>query len=399
MRGSIKRRWRKDAATGKRYQEKTFTVAWTEKLNGQWTNRKKGGFATRKDADAWFDEEKQRLGRGSAGRDAKGKVANYLRRWVTGPKLDIAASTRRSYRHHVEDYHIPALGDLRLRDLRREHIEAAKDQWETQPGKLGRPISGRFAFLIFTSFRKAMNDAKRDGLLAVNPCDGVAAPTFEQREVEAVDPELAQRIVKVFEDTHIGAAVVTLLGSGLRRGEVLALRWRNVNLAAGSLTVARSLDRVGGTSVFKTPKTKGSRRTVRLPTFVLQRLTRHCAEQEARFKSLGLPAATADSVVFDSGLGEPWVPNTFGLAFARMAKRNGLRMRLHDLRHAYATLALQAGVPLKVVSESLGHTILATTADLYQHVTPALLQEQADRIDALVAGKPRLRAVPKRRAS
>lgn len=193
--------------------------------------------------------------------------------------------------------------------------------------------------------------------------------------------------------------MITILGTGLRRGEALGLRWHDVNLAAGSLTVQRSLDRVHGVSVFKTPKTKRSRRTVLLTAFARERLAVHKVEQEKRFEALGLPAPTGATSVFDGGLGEPWCPNTFGLAFARIARRNKLALRLHDLRHAYASLALQAGVNLKVVSESLGHSVIATTANLYSHVTPALLADQAARIDALVTGKRRLHAVPKRRAS
>lgn len=137
-----------------------------------------------------------------------------------------------------------------------------------------------------------------------------------------------------------------------------------------------------------------------MPSFVVERLARYGREQADRFAALGLPAPTGDTIVFNSGEGEPWVPNTFGLRFARTAKRHGLALRLHDLRHGYATLALQANINLKVVSDSLGHSVIATTANLYQHVTPALLREQADRIDAIVTGtKRRLRAVPNRRAS
>ena len=224
---------------------------------------------------------------------------------------------------------------------------------------------------------------------------------YRQRDVQAMEPEVAQRVLAVFNNAPlIDAPVITILGTGLRRGEALGLRRHDVNHTAGSLTVQRSLDRVDGTSVFKTPKTKRSRRTVLLITgFARERLARHMVEQEKRFEALGLPAPTGETIVFDDGLGEPWCPNTFGLAFARIVKRNGLNLRLHDLRHGYATLGLQAGVNLKVVSESLGHSVIATTANLYSHVTPALLADQAARIDALVTGKRRLHAVPKRRAS
>ena len=154
-----------------------------------------------------------------------------------------------------------------------------------------------------------------------------------------------------------------------------------IDLIAETLTVRRAIECVDGELNFKEPKTKRSRRTVVLPAFVTQRLKEHRLEQAERFLALGLGRPQNDTIVFDC-LGKPWVPNAFGLRFKRHVKRANLpKLRPHDLRHAFATLALSAGVDLKTVSVALGHTALATTADIYAHVTPALLRAAADRLD------------------
>jgi len=159
------------------------------------------------------------------------------------------------------------------------------------------------------------------------------------------------------------------------------------------LRVTRSLERIvqnagdpekrTAETRFKEPKTQGSRRTVPLPAFALDCLRRHRRDQLDRFERLGL-WRTNDSLVFDRA-SEPWNPNTFGTEFARRARLLKLpRIRLHDLRHSYATLMLESGVDLKTVSQALGHSTIRITADTYAHVTPAMQQSAADRLDRII---------------
>jgi integrase len=135
---------------------------------------------------------------------------------------------------------------------------------------------------------------------------------------------------------------------------------------------------------FKEPKTAGSRRSIPLPKFAVERLKQHRREQHDRFETLGV-WRTADTLVFDRA-GEPWHPDSFGTEFARRARLLKLPpVRLHDLRHSYATLMLESGVDLKTVSQALGHSTIRITADIYAHVTPAMQQSAADRLDRIIS--------------
>jgi integrase len=199
--------------------------------------------------------------------------------------------------------------------------------------------------------------------------------------MHALEPDMAAKVLATFDATEIGAAVATALGSGLRRGELLALQWGDVDLDAGTVTVHRAIERVDETTRLKEPKTKRSRRTVALPAFVVERLRAHRLEQAQRFLALGLGRPAPQTFIFERE-GQPWVPNAFGELFRRGLANAGLpHIRLHDLRHGFATLMLRAGVDLKTVSSALGHTTLSTTADIYAHVSPALMREAAARLD------------------
>jgi integrase len=380
MKGYIKRRRRFDPNTGTVRTASVWTVVYDEPAEpGQKRRQKtKSGFRTRKEAEAWFARKSEELRRGIPTYDETTSLAAYLRDWVE--QADIQAQTRRAYRIHVERHIIPAFGAIRLCGLRATHIEAAIHAWNV-PSRGRRRLSAHSVKHIYDTLRAALNRAKKRQLIGANPCDFVQAPRYDRPEMRAPAPQEAAALLEALSDTDIGAAVVTALGSGLRRGELLALQWQDVDFDAETMMVRRALERVDGESRFKEPKTNRSRRTVALPAFVIDRLKRHRLEQAQKFLALGLGRPQADTIIFDC-LGQPWVPNTFGQRFDRLLEREDLpKLRLHDLRHGFATLALSAGVDLKTVSAALGHTTLATTADIYAHVTPALLKTAAARLD------------------
>ncbi|HZY97928.1 MAG TPA: site-specific integrase [Candidatus Cybelea sp.] len=220
--------------------------------------------------------------------------------------------------------------------------------------------------------------------------------------MRSLDSAGAAAYIQAFSsDSEMGAAVVLAIGSGLRRGELLALRWADVDLEAATLRVNRALECVAIVDPddpenrtpelrFKEPKTSGSRRSIPLPRFAVERLRQHRREQKDRFDALGT-WRTNDSLVFDRG-GEPWNPNTFGTEFAKRARKMKLPpVRLHDLRHSYASLMLESGVDLKTVSQALGHSTIRITADTYAHVTPAMQQSAAERLDRIVRTAPKTR--------
>ena len=175
----------------------------------------------------------------------------------------------------------------------------------------------------------------------------------------------------------------------MRRGELLGLHWRDVDLEAGKLAVRWSLQTVKGERepVLKAPKS-GHSRTVTLPQAAVAVLSAHRKNQAAEKLLHGKDYQDSD-LVFCEEDGRPWKPNAFTGLWDRFKRKQGLDIRFHDLRHTYATLMLGEGIHPKVVQEALGHSTIAITMDLYSHVTPNLQGEAAEKLDTLLWGSER----------
>jgi integrase len=172
--------------------------------------------------------------------------------------------------------------------------------------------------------------------------------------------------------------------TGLRRGELLGLRWQDVDLDAGRVSVRQTLTTVGNKVAFGEPKTARGERNIALDGVTISTVRTWRARQARERLAFG-PAWHDTGLVFSRADGSLIHPDTFSFWFDRQVHAAGLpRIRFHDLRHTHATLALQAGVPAKVVSERLGHATVAFTLDVYSHVIPALQEDAAERIAALV---------------
>ena len=202
--------------------------------------------------------------------------------------------------------------------------------------------------------------------------------------MQTLSPEEVSRFLDVARDTDYYVYFATLLYTGLRRGELLALRWRNLELGSGTLSVVETAYRLGnGEYRIKEPKTPQSRRTVVLPPSLVDLLRAYRFDQELLRIQLGI-SLNGDDFVFIRPDGSPMNPNAVTLAFRRIMKRAGLKgIRIHDLRHTHASLMLMAGIHPKVVSERLGHANIGITLDLYSHVLPGLQEAAAEKFDRM----------------
>lgn len=395
MKGSFKKRTYADRRSGAKRSVTTWTVTYDEPIaeGESRRQRRKAGFATRKDAEKWFDKKKQQLERGFSGIDEKSTVESYLKHWLANASVGIG--TLRMYEAYMRRFVVPALGRIRLCDLKPAHLEEAKREWARKPKGNG-VVSSRAVRHAWGVLVVALNRAKKQQIIPFSPCEYVDAPRFDRREMRSLDVAGAQRYIQAFsDDPDIGAAIIVAIGSGLRRGELLALRWSDVDLDAATVRVNRSLEVVVRFDLedptkkrtrelrFKEPKTAGSRRLVPLPRFAVETLREHRRAQQVRFEKLEM-WRTHESLIFDR-LGEPWHPDTFGTEFTRRARLLKLpAVRLHDLRHSYASLMLESGVDLKTVSTALGHSTIRITADTYAHVTPTMQQSAAERLDCII---------------
>jgi integrase len=310
-------------------------------------------------------------------------MTEVVERWLVSRERQVGRKTQHRYRQIAEEYILPHLGTIEAEKLRPLHIEKALTSWRVEISpKTNRPLTDRSIRHNFDTLRALCRWATRMGLMGKNPCEAVTPPRWEQKEMSVLTPETLVELLAAAKDTELEIPIIIFVGTGLRRGEVFGLRWSDIDFDRRRLTVRRSIEVVGNERREKPPKTARSARTVALAEFVLEALRRQRREQAERRLALGL-GRDEEGYVFDRPDGSPWDPELFGWRFAELVKRKGLpKVRLHDLRHSYATFMLAAGTDLKSISTSLGHSTIAVTANLYAHVTDSLLQEHANRLDA-----------------
>lgn len=324
---------------------------------------------TELDAGTWADPGRITLGR-------------YLdERWLPHMRTRLRASTWERYRSLVRHHVIPRIGRIPLGKLRPAHVQAVVD------GMLAAGQSRASALQAYRVLSEALRHAVRWQLLAQNPAAGASPPRPERRELAVLEASQVRALLEEARGTPWYVPLLLAAACGLRRGEALGLRWRDVELEERKIRVTATLQRVDGELRFEPPKTDRARRTVALPPFTAAELRRHRREQAERRLLLGSAWRELD-LVADRGDGGPLDPESFTHAFARLARRAGLPagVRLHDLRHSYATEPLRAGVHPKVVSEALGHASPAFTMTVYQHVLPSMGEQAAAAIEAALGG-------------
>jgi integrase len=313
-------------------------------------------------------------------------AGSWLLQWYESYVVgNLSLKTGESYQHELLNYIVPYLGGIRLTELRPHHIQGYVSD-ALSKGRKSRPggLSHRTVQYHYRILSKAFDDAIKMGLLNVNPCKGVTPPRPERHDIPAVGPDELARLINAMKQSSYFMYFYTLLLTGLRRSELLALKWRAIDLELASMYISHSLHRMGdGRVIIKDTKTSRSRRVVDLSLSIVTLLREYKEEQEVHCLMIGKPLAE-DDFVFSNADGSPLNPNTVTHTFAKVAKRAGMELRLHDLRHIHATMLLKAGVHPRIVQERLGHSSIATTLDIYSHTVPGLQKAAAERIDALL---------------
>ena len=307
-------------------------------------------------------------------------VEEYLERWLSDCVRDtVKASTHSSYKQLVGKHVVPTLGRIRLKMLTATHVRGLLRE------KLDTGLSPRTVQYVRFVLRKALDQAVADNLIPRNPVAGVKSPQVRREEIKPLSPEQARLVLTTAAETgdRLEALYVLAIHLGLRQGELLALKWEDVDLEAGTLRVRRSLSGSNdGHPVFTTPKTAKSRRQVRLTAGATEALKRHRKRQlEERLRVAGL--WRDHGLVFATETGTPLDRhNLCQRSFEPLLKKAGLpRIRFHDLRHTCATLLLTREVHPKIVQELLGHSTIAITLDTYSHVLPGMGDAAAGAMD------------------
>lgn len=288
------------------------------------------------------------------------------------------ASTRRSYRSAIDTHLRPALGKRQLVDL------SVRDVQRMIGGMLAAGHSGRHVAHIRGVLRAAIAHAMRAEIVHRNVAAPAAAPPVRSPEMHALSAAELHRLFAALEGERLRPLIVTAAALGLRRGELIALRWDDVDLDQASLKVRRTGGRIAGEYIEGQPKSARSRRVVALPPAHVTLLRQHSAAIAEERLRLG-PAWQDEDRVFPGERGGPVSENAIRLALGRALARAGLpHIRVHDLRHTAATSLLGAGGSLRDVQEMLGHASYVITADLYTHVLEDQRRATADRIERTI---------------
>ncbi len=307
-------------------------------------------------------------------------VRIYLQGWLESVRPSLRPATHKRYSEYVRLHAIPVIGAVPLTRLSPQHLQ------RLYANRMEAGLSPTSAGHLHAVLHRALGQAARWGQIVRNPADLATRPRAERHEMAALSPEQARTLLEAARDERLEALYVLALSTGMRQGEILALKWPDVDLDGAALTVRATLQRVGKDFTFSEPKTAGSRRRVSLTSAAVAALRRHRAAQlEERLRC---PYWQDAELVFASQVGTPIeATHLIRRSFHPLLIRAGLpRIRFHDLRHTAATLLLGQGVHPKIVSEMLGHSQIAITLDLYSHVSPTMQRAAVEAMDAVFAG-------------
>ncbi len=299
-------------------------------------------------------------------------VGDYLDRWLSDSvKGMVRASTYERHEGIVRTHLKPTLGRIKVKNLTLTHVRGLHRE------KLDSGLAPATVRKVHSTLHKALSQAVSDGLIPRNAA-AVKAPRPDPEEIHPLSAEEANALLKASRDERFEALYVLAITTGLRRGELLGLRWRDVDLESGVLRVGRALIREGGRYRLGETKTKRGHRSIRLTSFAVRTLGAHRKRQlEERMRLAGLHED--HDLVFATQKGTPLNPeNVVKRSFKPLLKRAGLpEIRFHDLRHTCATLLLGRGVHPKLVQELLGHATIAMTLDTYSHFLPSMGDQTA----------------------
>jgi integrase len=287
----------------------------------------------------------------------------FLNSWMEATRDRLARRTAERYASLVKLHIVPVVGHLKLSRLTPEHVrkiyKAIKD----------KGLSNQTCLHVHRALHTALQyGVREERILNENVVGRVKAPQVERREPAPVSREQIRFLMAAAKGTRLETPIAVAAVTGLRRGELLALRWQHVELEKASLFVAASLEHsraASGRIRFKGPKSKTSRRTIPMAPECVKLLRSHKVQQEEE-KSLAGDLYVDDDLVFPDAEGAPWAPDTFTTQFSKLTKSAGMRgFRFHDLRHAFASLTLGDGVSIKEVQTLLGHSSPVVTLSVY----------------------------------
>jgi integrase len=343
-------------------------------------------FATEREARAWANSQGALIERKgvAAGKDT---VARYFERWLTHIEEagQLEPKTVYEYRHHLRRL-VPLIGAIRLNRLRSYDLDTAYGALLRRGGRGGRPLHPRTVSHVHRIVSGALKRAVKWKLIPENPAASAEPPSPGKSQAKAPSPAQLRAYLAAAHGTRYWPFILAALTTGLRRGELCGLSWRDVDLEHERITVTQVMAEVAGRYWLRAkPKSAAGHRTIAIPLLLADELWRLKQAQAEERKRYGSQYRDDLDLVFCLPGGDPWQPNRLSRKLAPIARAAGLPSEvrpLHGLRHDHATRMLSEGVPLKVASQRLGHSSITITGDTYTHV-----EEGPDRAAAAALDK------------
>ena len=355
-----------------------------QRKNGRWVaqvriegRRLSKSFSTQKEARRWIREMQDQIENGLSADGFKMTVHDLFKMWLESIQGSVRPRTLDQYQGVVRNHLEPVLGEIKLRELQPYQIQQLYNSLLAE-GKSNRTVQ-----LVHSVIHRALVVGQQLGLVGRNPASAVTPPKVPQKEMQVLDDNQARQLLIAAQGDRYEAMYYLAITTGLRQGELLGLKWDDIDFSSGILQVKRQLQRVPGKGVrLSEPKTKAGRRQIQLGPESVNQLITHRKRQDIeregdRWEEHGL--------IFPSSVGTPTGQRNLIRSYKRLLKKAGLpNIRFHDLRHTAATLMLLNGIPLIVVSRRLGHSKPSVTLDIYGHYLPGMQAEAAVMMDELV---------------
>ena len=334
---------------------------------------------TQSEARTWLKTTLNQVDTGITFLGAQMELGKYLEQWLVTVKTSVRPKTYELYRQTVTSHIVPVLGHIKLKDMRPDHVQSLYNT------KLESGASNRTVRLIHTVLHIALNQALKIGLIGRNPSDAVIKPKLIKKEMKTLTDTQVQTLLFAARGTRHEVLYQLAVTTGLREGELLGLKWSDLDWVTRHVKVQRQLQWLSGQGlVFSEPKSAAARRVIVLGTATIEKLRKHYQQQQWERLAAG-DRWVENDLIFPTTKGTPSNWRSLVRSFKKLLQTSSLpNIRFHDLRHTAATLMLQQGIHPKVVQERLGHSQVSLTLNTYSHVLPNMQEEAAEKIDELI---------------
>lgn len=346
---------------------------------GSGKNRETKYFDTQREANAWRHKMVDLRKQGLVLTGSKVPLSKFLDDWLIVAETSVRPNTYDQYSQIAHQHINPTLGKILLKDLRPDHVQ------KLYTNKLAGGTSPRTTRLIHAVLHRALNHALKIGLVVRNVSDAATLPKVPRKEMKTLDDYQVRQLIQVAEGTRMQVLFWIAVTTGLRQGEILGLKWSDIDWNTGRMQIQRQVQRRKGEGlVFCEPKSASGRRVITLGKATIERLKEH-KERQYQEKILAGEKWQDYDLIFPTPRGTPLDYANVLKAYKKCLQAAGLpNLRFHDLRHTAATLMLQQGINPKIVQERLGHADISLTLNTYSHVLPSMQDEVAEKMDELL---------------